>query len=79
MWIKEQLKKEVIMRKTLACLLVRNQIRNSCKRTTPLFAYIPNTQLSKQEWKAYVKEDTSKEKFFRTRPHVDYIPMDGVE
>ena len=67
------------MRKTLACLLVRNQIRRSCKRTAPLLAYIPNTQLSKQEWKAYVKEDISKEKFFRTRPHVDYITVDGVE
>ena len=67
------------MRKTLACLLVRNQLRQSYKRAVPLFAYIPNTQLSKQEWKAYVKEDASKEKFFRTRPYVDYIPMDGVD
>ena len=67
------------MRKTLACLLVRNQIRSSCKRTAPLLAYIPNTQLSKQEWKAYVKEDTSKEKFFRTRPYVDYITVGGVD
>ena len=67
------------MRKTLACLLVRNQIRNSNRRAVPAQDYIPNTQLSKREWKAYVKEDTSKEKFFRTRPYMDYIPMDGVE
>lgn len=67
------------MRKTLACLLVRNQIRNSCKRTTPLFAYIPNTQLSKQEWKRLTKDDQSREKFMRTRPYVAYISMDGVE
>lgn len=67
------------MRKTLACLLVRNQLRQSYKRAVPLFAYIPNTQLSKREWKAYVKEDISKEKFFRTRPYVDYITVDGVD
>ena len=67
------------MRSTLACLLVRNQLRQSYQRAVPLSAYIPHTQLSKQEWKAYVKEDTSKEKFFRTRPHVDYIAVDGVE
>lgn len=67
------------MRKTSACLLVRDQIRSSCKRTAPLVAYVSNTQLSKQEWKAYVKEDTSKEKFFRTRPYVDYITMEGVD
>ena len=67
------------MRKTLACLLVRNQIRQSYKRAVPLFAYIPNAQLSKREWKAYVKEDTSKAKFFRTRPYVDYITVDGVD
>lgn len=67
------------MRKTLACLLVRNQIRNSNRRAVPAQDYIPQTLPSKLEWKAYVKGDTSRETFIRTRPHVDYIPMDGVE
>lgn len=67
------------MRKTLACLLVRNQIRQSYKHAVPATAYIPQTQLSKQEWKRLTKDDQSREKFMRTRPYVAYISMDGVE
>lgn len=67
------------MRKTLACLLVRNQIRQSYKHAVPATAYIPQTQLSKQEWKRLTQDDQSRETFMRTRPHVDYILMEGVE
>ena len=66
------------MRTTSVCLLVRNQLRQSYKRAVPLLAYVPHTQLSKQEWKKHVKDSASRELFVRTRPYVDYIATDGV-